>query len=82
MSQRKTELYRGFNIHTGEVRTGIWGCSVIEIPSSEEAGINRTRHQGHVAGEYPSKESALEAARAHIDRIHKNRLNRANQTGG
>lgn len=81
MNLKKIELYRGFNIFTEAVRAGIWGFSVIEVPASEEAGSVRTPHQGRVPGEYQSKESALEAARAHIDRIHKNRLNRANQAG-
>ena len=79
MSLKKIELYRGFNIFTEAVRDGIWGFSVIEVPASGEGGGGRTPHQGRVPGEYQSKESALEAARAHIDRIHRNRLNRANQ---
>ena len=33
MSLKKNELYRGFNIYTEEIRGGIWGISVVEIPS-------------------------------------------------
>jgi hypothetical protein len=82
MRLKKIGLYRGFNVFTEEIRGGIWGFSVIEVPASEEAGIARTPHRGRVPGEYDSMKAALEAARAHIDRIHKNRLNRANQAGG
>jgi hypothetical protein len=81
MGLKKIGLYRGYNIYTGEVRVGSWVFSVIEIPASDEAGTVRSPQQGRVPGEYQSKEAALEAARAHIDRIHKNRLNRANQAG-
>ena len=82
MSLKRIELYRGFNIFAEAVRGDAWGFSVIEVPSSEVVSPIRTPHQGRVPGEYPSKESAVAAARAHIDRIHKNRLNRANQAGG
>ncbi len=78
MSLKKIEPYRGFNIYTEEIRGGIWGISAVEIPSGE-ADIIRAPSQGRVPGEYQSKEAALEAARAHIDRIQKNRRNRANQ---
>lgn len=78
MSLKKNELYRGFNIYTEEIRGGIWGISVVEIPSGEADSI-RSTSQGRVPGEYQSKEAALEAARAHIDRIQKNRRNRASQ---
>lgn len=81
MSLKKIELYRGFNIYTEEVRVGIWGISVVAVPSGE-ADIIRTPSQGRVPGEYHSKESAREAARAHIDRINKNRKNRASQGTG
>ena len=81
MSLKKSELYRGFNIYTEELRTGIWGISVVEVPSGE-ADIIRAPSQGRVPGEHPSKEAALEAARAHIDRIQKNRKNRASQGAG
>lgn len=78
MSLKKNELYRGFNIYTEELRAGIWGISVVEIPSGE-ADIIRAPNQGRVPGEYQSKETALEAAMAHIDRIQKNRKNKASQ---
>ena len=81
MSLKKIELYRGFNIYTEEIRGGIWGISAVEIPSGE-ADIIRAPSQGRVPGEYQSKEAALEAARAHIDRIQKNRKNRASQGAG
>jgi hypothetical protein len=77
---KKSELYRGFNIFTEEASTGVWGVSVVEIPSSESTGVSRVPDQGRVPGRHPSKETAVLAARAHIDRIHRNRLNRANQT--
>ena len=77
MSLKKIELYRGFNIYT-EFRGGIWGTSVVEVPSGEADAI-RTPSQGRLPGEHQSKEAALEAARAHIDRIQKNRKNKASQ---
>jgi len=79
MSLKKVELYRGFNIYAEEVRVGVWGISVIEIPSLEARDPIRPPSQGRVPGEYQSKEAALAAARAHIDRINTNRKNRANQ---
>jgi hypothetical protein len=82
MRLKKIELYRGFNIYTDEVRVGAWGVSVVEIPASEDAGHMRAPHPGRVPGEYQSKESAREAAKAHIDRIHKNRKNRTSQGSG
>ena len=81
MGLKKIELYRGFNIYTEEIRGGTWGISVVEVPSGE-ADIIRSPSQGRVPGEHPSKEAALEAARAHIDRIQKNRKNRASQGAG
>ena len=81
MSLKKSELYRGFNIYTEELRAGIWGISVVEVPSGEADNI-RAPSQGRVPGEHPSKVAALEAARAHIDRIQKNRKNRASQGAG
>lgn len=79
MTLKRIERYRGFNIYTEEIRVGIWGFAVVRIPSSEVADIIRTPYQGRVPGEHKSKESALEAARTHIDRIHQNRKNRTNQ---
>ncbi len=77
MALRKTDLYRGFNVYVDEIRAGVWGFSVVEVPSSEETRPARAPLKGRVPGEYPSKESAREAARTHIDRIHTNRKNRA-----
>jgi len=77
MSLKKAELYRGFNVYTEELRSGVWGISVVEVPPGDDA--IRPPTQGRVPGEHPSKEAALEAARAHIDRIQKNRRNRASQ---
>ncbi len=79
MSLRKTDLYRGFNVYIGEIRAGVWGFAVVEVPSSEETSTIRPPLTGRVPGEYPTKESAREAARTHIDRIHTNRKNRAGQ---
>ena len=76
MTLKRSELYRGFNIFTEEVRTGVWRLALVEIPSSEDLERSRTPQQGRVPGEHPSKESALTAARAHIDRIQQNRRNR------
>ena len=77
MSLKKTELYRGFNLFTEEVRTGVWRVALVEVPSTEVEVRSRTPEQGRVPGEHPSKESALMAGRAHIDRIHQNRRNRS-----
>jgi hypothetical protein len=82
MSLKKIELYRGFNIYTEERQAGAWGISVVEVPSGDAADVIRTPNQGRVPGEFRSKETALEAARAHIDRIQKNRKNRASQGAG
>ena len=78
MGLKKVELYRGFNIYAEELRDGIWGISALEVPPGG-GSITRSPSQGRIPGEYRSKESALEAARAHIDRIQKNRKNRASQ---
>ena len=77
MTLKRSELYRGFNIFTEEIRAGVWRLALVEIPSSEGMERSRTPQQGRVPGEHPSKESALTAARAHIDRIHQNRRNRS-----
>ena len=77
MTLKKIELYRGFNIFTEEVRAGAWRVALVEVPPSEGEERNRTPQQGRIAGEHPSKDSALTAARAHIDRIHQNRRNRS-----
>ena len=79
MSLKKVELYRGFNIYVDEVRAGVWGISVVEIPSSEARSPVRPPSQGRVPGEYQSKEIAIAAARVQIDRINANRKNRASQ---
>ena len=79
MSPKKIDLYRGFNIFVDEVRAGIWGFSVVAVPSSEDTSTIRPPLKKRVPGEHPSKESAREAARAHIDRIHTNRKNRAGE---
>lgn len=78
MTLKKVEHYRGFIVYAEEVRAGIWGTSVIEVPPGE-AHVTRTPSQGRLPGEFQSKDSALEAARAHIDRMQKNRRNRASQ---
>ena len=77
MTLKKTELYRGFNLFTEEVRVGVWRVALVEVPPTESTERSRTPQQGRVPGEHPSKESALTAARAHIDRIHQNRRNRS-----
>lgn len=79
MGFKKAALYRGFNIFTEEVRAGVWGVSVIEVPSAEETAPSRSPGQGRVPGGHPDKEAAVLAARLHIDRIHRNRQNRVNQ---
>jgi hypothetical protein len=79
MSFKKTELYRGFNIFTEKTQAGVWGVSVVEIPSSESTTPGRSPDQGRVPGGHPSKEVAVLAARMQIDRIHKNRQNKTSQ---
>lgn len=80
MGFKRAELYRGFNIFTEEIRDGAWALAVVEIPSFDSGAPSRTPGQGRVAGTHPSKDAAVLAGRGHIDRIHKNRLNRASQT--
>ncbi len=77
MTLKKTELYRGFNIFTEQVHPGVWGFSLVEVPSEEAGGHARTPQQGRVPGEHPSRDAALAAARAHVDRIQQNRRNRS-----
>jgi hypothetical protein len=84
MTLKKTELYRGFNIFTEEVRAGAWRVALVEVPASgggERRGPNprlgTPPQQGRLPGEHPSKACALTAARAHIDRIHQNRRSRS-----
>ena len=77
MGLKKAELYRGFSIFLEQVREGVWSVSVIEVPSSEGGSIARSPHRGRIPGEHSSRETALSAARAHIDRINKNRQHRA-----
>jgi hypothetical protein len=79
MGLKKTELYRGFNIFTEQVRPGIWVVSAVEIPPSDGGTVVRAPGQARLPGEHVSKETAVSAARMHVDRIHKNRQNRANQ---
>ncbi len=77
MTLKKAELYRGFNIFTDEVRPGAWVFSLVEVPSAEAGGHPRTPQQGRVPGEHSSREAALAAARAHVDRIQENRRRRS-----
>ena len=77
MTLKKTELYRGFNIFTEEVRAGGWRVALVEVPASNGKERSRTPQQGRLPGEHPSKASALTAARTHIDRIQQNRRSRS-----
>jgi hypothetical protein len=76
MGLKKTELYRGFNIFTDEVRAGAWRVALVEVPAGAGGERRRTPEHGRLPGEHPSKASALTAAKAHIDRIHQNRRSR------
>jgi len=77
MTLKKTELYRGFNIFTEEVRAGAWRVALVEVPVSDGGERRRTPEQGRLPGEHPSKASAPTAVKAHIDRIHQNRRSRS-----
>ena len=77
MGPKKIDLYRGFNVFVDEIRAGVWSLSVVEVPSSEEMSMAKPPLKRRLPGEHPSKETAREVARAHIDRIHANRKNRA-----
>jgi hypothetical protein len=79
MGLKKVELFRGFNLFVEEVRAGAWRVSAVEIPASSGTETARPPSQGRVPGEHASKEAALVAARAHVDRIHANRKNRVSQ---
>jgi hypothetical protein len=76
MTLKKTELYRGFNLFTEEVRPGTWSVAAVEIPSGEVGAHPRPPQQGRIPGEHPSRDAALASARAHVDRVHQNRKNR------
>jgi hypothetical protein len=82
MTHKKSELYRGFNIFTEEIRSGVWSFALTEVPPTEAAEPPRPPARRRVPGEHPSKEAALAAARAHIDRIQQNRKNRSSQGTG
>ncbi len=60
MTLKKTELYRGFNLFTEEVRAGAWRVAVVEVPASDGGERPRTPQQGRLPGEHPSRASALE----------------------
>jgi hypothetical protein len=76
MSLKKTELYRGFNVFTEEVRPGAWVFSLVEVPA-DPGEHRRSPQQGRMPGEHASREAAVAAARAHVDRIQQNRRNRS-----
>jgi hypothetical protein len=61
MGLKKTELYRGFNIFTEEVRAGAWRVALVELPAGDGGGRSRTPEHGRLPGEHPSKASALTA---------------------
>ena len=81
MGLKKVEVYRGFSIYTEELQAGVWGISAVEVPSGGPE-TTRSPSQGRVPGTHQSKDAAREAARAHIDRILKNRKNRVVQDAG
>jgi hypothetical protein len=82
MTHKKSDLYRGFNIFTEEVRPGVWSFSLAEVSSTEMAEHPRPSARRRVPGEHPSKEAAQAAAQAHVDRIQQNRRNRSSQGAG
>lgn len=77
MAPKKAERFRGFNLLVEEVRPGVWRFAVGEIAAS--GGLEQARPPApvRVPGEHPTKEAALAAARAHVDRVHANRKQRA-----
>ncbi len=77
MTLKRTELYRGFNIYTEEVHPGAWAFALVEVPATDSGEHARPPQQGRVPGSHATKEAALAAAHAHIDRVHQNRKNRA-----
>jgi len=82
MTHKKSDLYRGFNVFTEEVRPGIWSFSLAEVSLTEAAEHPRPSARRRVPGEHPSKEAAMAAAQAHVDRIQQNRRNRSSQGVG
>jgi hypothetical protein len=82
MTQKKSNLYRGFNVFTEELRPGVWSFSLAEVSSADLAEHPRPSTRRRVPGEHPSKEAALAAAREHVDRIQQNRRNRSGQGAG
>jgi hypothetical protein len=79
MTHKKSDLYRGFNVFTEEIRPGIWSFSLAEVSAAELAEHPRPSARRRVPGEHPSKEAALAAARGYVDRIQQNRKNRSTQ---
>jgi hypothetical protein len=82
MTHKKSELYRGFNVFTEELRPGVWSFVLTEVPATDAAELPRPPARRRVPGEHPSKDAALAAARTHIDRIQQNRKNRSGQEAG
>ncbi len=77
MALKRIELYRGFNVYTEEARPGAWVFALVEVPASDSGDHARPPQQGRVPGNHATKDAALAAAHAHIDRVHQNRKNRA-----
>lgn len=82
MSHKKAELYRGFNIFTEEIRPGAWCFLLSEVPATDASEQPRPPARRRMPGEHASKDAALAAARAHIDRVQQNRKNRSDQGAG
>ncbi len=82
MTHKKSDLYRGFNIFTEEMRPGVWSFSLAEVSSVDLAEHPRPSARRRVPGEHLSKEAALAAARGYVDRIQQNRRNRSSQGAG
>ena len=81
MSHKKAELYRGFNIFTEETRPGVWCFVLSEVPVTEGSEQPRPPARRRMPGEHASKDAALAAARAHVDRVQENRKNRSQGAG-
>ena len=73
---KKEVIYRGFAIWVGKRRQGDWLASVSALPE-KGAMFVAGPGEGHTVGPFGSRKAALDAAKKHIERTHKQRRARS-----